>query len=480
MIEGDAHRPALTDELLVQLAAAASVRRPSSSTCCSTPRARRRSRSRRRRPDPAAANPAARTITFTRRRDWDIPSASVVDAARQRPPPGPAHGRDRVRRSDASTTARRATSSRACTRRRRGSPSRCSTTRPPARSCIESGGSTLVVLRRRHRRLHPAAHQLQPTARRPGRDPHRRADRRASINGVPVTLPGDRRLPADAALRRLRDARHRRRQDAITITRSRPRQLPRRGLRAGQFIRIVGGAGAATATTTSTPSPSPTITLTTAIGAAGDRSRERDRQPARPRRASGRAGDVDLVDDRLRAGSVAAASSSGRTTARLARRRLPRGPGVAGLHDRHGDLRRLQDRADPRRRTDQGREDRSSPPRARCRRSAARASVTVTRIAAVATFTGDADRRERLVQAAADRARRPTRSTRCRPAARTSRSSRSRRTCSRSCAARWRSRAAPTARRPLAAERRQAAGREGRAAVRDRRRRRRRARRSTS
>ena len=118
------------------------------------------------------------------------------------------------------------------------------------------------------------------------------------------------------------------------------------------------------------------------------------------------------------------------------------GQRVRVCHDRHHDLRRLQDRAHPRHERDEGRED---AVHVRGRRSG--------RFTRHAERHRHADRRGRHVHAAPRPTRtrgsssrrsscRPTRSTRRRRAATTSRSSRSRRTCSRSCAARWPSRAA--------------------------------------
>ena len=178
------------------------------------------------RPRARSPSPAARPA------NWNSPVRLRRHAARQRPAPGSADGRDPVRvRLDRRPAARHELRVpepvRAAGARRR---SRCSTTRPPARSCVETGGGTLVVFGGATDDYFVRL-TLQPTGDGQRRDPHRRPHRRDVDQRPAGHVPADRRLRPDAALHRRRHARERRRRADHDHARRR-RQLPGRGLRA--------------------------------------------------------------------------------------------------------------------------------------------------------------------------------------------------------------------------------------------------------
>ena len=213
----------------------------------------------------------------------------------------------------------------------------------------------------RHRRLHDPADQAAATATVDvARSSPTAWPTSQSINGVAITPAGyrdDRRLRPDPAVPRQPDGRRRRAARSPAPTAATSAASSTRASRAGQLIRI-GGAGAAT-------------TATSTIRRRGHRRRARrsTRRRCRRRPCTGvddqppdARGHVE-VGRRRRSSSrlrPAAGRSSAPDAVELARRRLPRGPVGRGLPTRRHVHRRaaLQDRDHPRRQRDEGREAR--------------------------------------------------------------------------------------------------------------------------
>ena len=230
VIEGDA-TTALTDELLVQLA-----RRPGRGRHHRrAPAARRGQRGSRldqqgRAGRRSSTRPRARSPSPAARPGLELPDPPPRDAARQRPAPGSAHGRDRVR----VRLGRHL--------RRRHGYDFPSLYAPPARVAIEvlddetagavvleSGGGTLVVFGGATDDYFIRL-QRQPTAPVQVAILTDGLTDVSTINGNPFTYQAIGGYHADAALHRRRDARQRRLRPDHDHARRR-RQLPRRGLR---------------------------------------------------------------------------------------------------------------------------------------------------------------------------------------------------------------------------------------------------------
>ena len=343
-------------------------------TCCSTRTARRRSRSSS--TDGRVRSRRRRTITFTSADgDWNIPVRLVVTP------------RDNDRRQDPRTAVIEFERDSSTTDAAYLFPTLYA---PPARVAIEviddetagavvleSGGGTLVGLRRRHRRLlHPPDQAADGDVGH--RDPHRRAHRRGDDQRRLRHATADRRLPR----RRSSSAAPSRRHDGsgrITITRADVGSFLDEGFAPGPVHPHRGRWRAPTATATSPAVSESTITLTT---------RRRRRAAPSPRRLISR-----LVRARACGGrrvDVRRAPTGAHRPRRrlgLARRRLPRGPARPRLHDSGATCADFKIALHPRRQRDQGREARVHR-RGRLPVQRQRRASTVTRLAAVATFTG--------------------------------------------------------------------------------------------